>query len=242
MQDQIVSETIYMLLKWLIIIAIWLLLAVDLIRDGIRIRRLQDSITIVRILYLLHKRNIQVFGLFSMLLIVLGANDMGNSPSRQHEPVAEKPAVQESAQQPADSNQPPLPQNPSNPFSGITEFNEKNGKQQAYIDLLKERYEMWLITYYYLQKCNAVDPKDLDTIAASMEKELAAYNADGNVENNIKIAANGSYKELYSTIPCDKDHIAKTKASYDGAMQRIKAVPDPEIVKPENKPQLTPVQ
>jgi hypothetical protein len=108
------------------------------------------------------------------------------------------------------------------PFSDIIEFNETNSKQQAYIDLLKQRYESWLVTYYYLQKCGKVQISDFELIKESLKKDLEAIKADINIINNINISANGSYKEMYSDIPCDEARISGTKANYDSSMKQLK--------------------
>ena len=110
------------------------------------------------------------------------------------------------------------------PFSDIIEFNESNSKQQAYIDMLKQRYETWLVTYYYLQKCNKVEASDLDLIKDAMKKDLENAKADASVMNNILIAATGSFKEMYNDIPCDVANITSTKANYDSTMIQIKSL------------------
>jgi len=62
MPEDLPTETLTLLLKWLIILAVWMLLAIDLYRDHARVVRLQDSFTVTKLLYILHKRNIHLFG------------------------------------------------------------------------------------------------------------------------------------------------------------------------------------
>lgn len=232
MPDSLTNETLFVLIKWLVIITVWMLLAIDLVRDHARVVRIQDSFTVTKILYVLHKRNIHLFAFFSLLLVALAATDLGQNNKQKQEgtqeestaATASQPAVEATAAatKPADpSTGTSIPHNPTVPFGNITEFNEKNAKQQAYIDFLKERYETWLITYYYLQKCEQVSIGDLDLILGSLKKELDANKADLTVQTNIVQAATGSYQEMYSNIPCDAEHETKTKASYDTSMKRL---------------------
>ncbi len=227
------TETVFISLKWLIIVVVWLLLAIELYRDNLRVGKYHDSVA-ARLLHMLHKRNMQIYGLVSMLLVIMLADDIKYETRRpgdeaQERPVQEKASVAAPDKVVTTALAAPkfkVPQNSKIPFSDITEFNERDGRQQAYIDLLKQRYETWLITYYYLQKCGKVGQQDLEIINTSLRKELGASNADSGVESNIHIAASGSYKEMYSSIPCDAAHIASTKAGYDATMQRIEASED----------------
>jgi hypothetical protein len=220
------TDTVFISLKWLIIIVIWLLLAIELYHDNKRVGKYHDSVA-ARLLHMLHKRNMQIYGLVSMLLIIMLADDIKYEVHRPVEEVREKALPAASAGRVAASalsaSKYKAPQSSRIPFSDITEFNEANGRQQAYLDLLKQRYETWLITYYYLQKCGKAGPQDMEIIDSSLRRELAASGADDSVEANIHTAANGSYKEMYSAIPCDAAHIASTKAGYDATMQRIES-------------------
>ncbi|MEI7669775.1 MAG: hypothetical protein WCJ33_06815, partial [Pseudomonadota bacterium] len=137
--------------------------------------------------------------------------------------IAPKTEQNKPATLPSNLSQNSMQQN-SIPFSEIPEFNEQNSKEQAYIDLIKQRYETWLVTYYYLQKCNKVTNQDLEIINNSLKKELETSKAESSVINNIIIAANGSYKELYSEIPCDEQHISVSKTSYDYYMKQVTEV------------------
>lgn len=237
MQDSLSTETMYMLLKWLIIITVWLLLAIDLYKDHARIVRIQDSFTVTKLLYVLHKRNIHLFCFFSLLLLALASNDLNLNNKEpqaveQQEAAAPPPSAASPAAQQAAVPSSALPNNPNMPFGNVTEFNEKNSKQQANIDFLKERYETWLITFYYLQKCSQVASGDLDLITGALKKDLDADQADASVQTNIIQAATGSYQEMYSNIPCDAEHEARSKASYDNSMKRL--------LPPAEKPTLTP--
>jgi hypothetical protein len=122
------------------------------------------------------------------------------------------------------------------PFSDITAFNEQNGKQEAYIDWLKERYESWFVTYFYLEKCRAAGKNDYELIHHSLEKDLQNAHADASVEGNILLAATGSYKEMYIDIPCDSSHLASTKSSYDANLQQIRNAPQQNGANPKQAP------
>lgn len=230
-QDILSSDITFAFLKWLFLLTIWLFLAFGLHRDNKKIRKFHDSSISIAMLQILHRRNLHIYGLVSMLLIILLTNDikreMQPAQAIAQAPLIEKPAVSApAAVSPAvktvDTPQFSVPQSSKIPFSEITEFNETDSKQQAYTDFLKQRYETWIITYYYLQKCGKVNASDLEIIMASMRKALQSTHADPSVEGNIVIAANGSYKEMYSDIPCDEAHISSTKSGYDSSMQQIK--------------------
>lgn len=235
-QEILSTQAIFVFLKWFIVIAIWLYLAVCLQHDGVRIRKHPDPTITKLLLRSLHKRNVQIFGLVSIMLIIIAASDISSYMQDQaltetelasqasDEPEATAPSSASAVSTSAPSGEKDryaVPQNSKVPFSDITEFHEKNSKQQAYIDLLKQRYETWLVTYYYLQKCGKVGTNDLNAILGSMRKDLDGVHADSSVAQNIMIASSGSYKEMYSTIPCDAAHVASTKAGYDSSMKQI---------------------
>lgn len=238
-------ETVFALVKWLIVLALWAAIAIGIYHDSKRLRKLQDSV-IGELLHVLSRRNLYLFGLVSMLLVIAVADDTSRIMERQ-EPMERPPEVAKAtvsstpAAQPADDGKYAVPHDSKIPYTDITVFNEANGKQQAYIDLLKERYETWIITYDYLKKCNKVNPQDLDAIMASLRKELQNAHADSSVEGNITLAAEGSYKEMYSDIPCDEAHISSTKAGYDVSMKQIvpQTTATPAAEAPVEKPQLS---
>lgn len=117
------------------------------------------------------------------------------------------------------------------PYSDITEFDETDSKQQAALDYLKQRYENWFIAYYYLEKCKVAPKSDFDLIQGSMKRELeAAHTNVGATEENIMIAANGSYNELYSTSPCDEERLKATKASYETFIAPLRG-PNAKVIK-----------
>jgi hypothetical protein len=183
----------------------------------------------------LHRRDMQIWLQLSLLLIVVAANDLHYNTTPPAQDTAPFPAiatalpaapVQEVI---ADKYDIVLRKNAALglPFSDITEFSEQNSKQEAYIDWLKEHYESWLITYYYLAKCKKSVPEDYTLIVRSLEKELDAAHAAKTVENNILQAAAGSYREMYTDIPCDGTHIATTKPAYDANLQQMRAATSP---------------
>jgi len=191
---------------------------------GLLLRQLQLS-DIGPLLHLLHRRNLHIVLLIALLLIVNAADDIHQRLSQL--PASNPPAPQATEIKPAPiASEKPLP-SLGLPFSDITEFNEKDSREQAYIDLLKERYEAWLVTYFYLQKCGKSNADDLGLIRRSLQKELQSAHADNNVEQNIISAATGSYSEMYQDIPCDEGRVITTKRSYDANMQQLRTSSSP---------------
>lgn len=200
----------------------------------------------------LQRRNLQLWGMMSLLLAVLATQSlmqvMTTPPVAHSEttpeaspatpPVVERSRGEVVAQEPVHTTPLPSPQQaaeapktaapvpaPANgmPYSDITEFNEKDSKQQAMIDWLKQRYENWLITYYYLQKCGLADKTDFDIIRASLHRELNALQTDtAMAEDNILMAANGSYNELYASASCNDERMKATKVAYETWMAPLR--------------------
>lgn len=170
----------FVLLKWIIILVAWGLLAVGLYYDNVRMRKLRENSTTNELILLLNKRNLHIFGLFTMVLFIVVTNDVSHTLVQppQSTPVVvmespPTPAVVAAStkgviSEPADTNAFAIPHDSKILFSDITEFNEQNGKQQAYLDLLKQRYETWFITFFYLQKCSKVSNQDYSVIMTSL--------------------------------------------------------------------------
>jgi hypothetical protein len=185
----------------------------------------------------------QIWLQVSLLLVVMAVNDMHHDigllpPGFFSPPIAvEAPLVKEAPTEDIYDKALKKDAASSLPFSNITAFNEQNSKQEAYIDWLKERYEAWFVTYYYLQKCKKTGNSDYDIIRHSLEKELATAHASKSVEDNILLAATGSYKEMYSEIPCDNAHLGATKSLYDANMQQAMQRQAQSGTQPKPQPQ-----
>jgi hypothetical protein len=235
------GSLLWVFLKWVILLALWLVFAFGIYRQHTLFKRIakKQSVQeeIIILFKMLHERQLQLWILVTLLMVVIVVNEL--HPEGAAFPpvlaVASEP-LQVAAAAPAKKAPDPfeiaLAKNKANsalPFSEITEFNEKNSSEEAYIDLLKRRYETWLVTYYYLQKCGKAEPSDLIAIRASLRRELDAAHGAVTDEDNILLAANGSYTEMYRDIPCDAPHIGPTKASYDTNMQQLhaKGAPSP---------------
>ena len=228
-QDVLAESNIFILIKLIVIAIVWLVMTYSVFRKG---------------------QNWQIYGVLSLLLLNFAADDLRNilfplpppppppviisqpapTPVAKVEVQVEQAKTAKAEQAKIDNSKIVIPANTKVPFSNISEFNEENSKQQAYVDWLKERYETWLITYYYLQKCNKVSDKDLPIITESLLKELDGVHADKSIKDSIILAANGSYSELYSNIPCDDAHIKDSKISYDVNMKQITPTKAPEKI------------
>jgi len=254
--DTPAPEFYWTCLQWLVIAIVWGVLAWGTYREDRRIKGLQGSpippSEMAALLQMLHQRHVQIGILVTLLLVAEAAGDLrhgAESLSPAAPPMATTapqatiiPDSKTSAPELSHSGiVATLPPSLGLPFSDITEFNEQNSKQQAYLDWLKQRYEAWLVTYYYLKKCGQTGPQDLSLIQESLQKELADAHADAMMRDNILLAATGSYKEMYGDIPCDSGRIAETRSAYDAAMQKLghppatpEAKPAPESGAPAN--------
>lgn len=257
MADYTSFSTIYTVCFWLAIAALWGYISSRILAENGFSREKTPALPTIQYLAArlqdLQRRNVQLWALVSLLLvanavssIVTGFNS-APAPRPVVETVAENPIKQppQQTEEPAKSvavpdtatgsdenlsSNHPVPATNSLPFSDITEFNEKDSKQQAYLDWLKQRYENWLVTYYYLHKCNMAGKDDFEFIRKSLSKELAGLNTEvASVEDNILLAANGSYNELYAAASCDDERMVVTKTSYDTYMQQVQTTG----VKPE---------
>ncbi len=221
------ADLLFLAAKWLIIITIWLFWLWGALREDKQLKKcLHDpshSANTGFILKAFYRRSNQLGILITLLLLTEAANDMHHTVSSiQISNVPPSSIIAAVASTAAKTPEKPAI-SAGLPFSDITEFNEKDSKEQAYIDWLKERYEAWFVTYYYLHKCAQNNAQDFDVIRIALEQELFKAHAQSNVENNILLASQGSYNEMYSEIPCDSRHINSTKATYDANMQQLTA-------------------
>lgn len=232
---------------WLAVAAIWGYSTCRILIENRQIR--DNSPTLPTMHYILNRlaglqrRNLQLWFLVSLLLGILAANGINGLVQVPPAPVtivtqSPAPAPTEAAKQEQPAAKPPetggsaIPATNAMPFSDITEFNEKDSRQQAMIDWLKQRYENWLITYYYLHKCGMADKADFDLIRLSLKQELAKLNTDTtSVEDNILLAANGSYNELYATASCDDERSKVTLSSYEAYMATVRGANTPASLK-----------
>lgn len=244
-QDIANAENILIMVLSAIMVLTWIMFAFFSYQDGSKVHNAEFTRNLQRrdryILFLLAVIQITMLALSNQVSLLTAAY-LSTSYTALQTPEVQENKVIAPLEAPADTA-PVIPKadklaalppvESRMPFSDIIEFNEENSKQQAYIDLLKQRYETWLVTYYYLQKCGKVPLSDLDIINNAMKHDLESAKADDKVAGNITVAANGSYKEMYSDIPCDEASIKSTKASYDTTMGQIKPAASP--VKPVEK-------
>ena len=227
------TELFWSIIKWLMIFGVWGVFAYATWQEDRKIQALlkkpiadRDAIVLLKTL---HRRDMQIWLQLSLLLVVVAANDIHYDanllPRDFFSPPVAEPLPAEPAPVVDDKYDNAIKKNTvaSLPFSDITEFNEQNSKQEAYIDWLKEHYESWFVTYFYLEKCKQVRTDDYNVIKLSLEKELGSAHAQQPVEGNILLAAQGSYKEMYADIPCDSGRLATTKSLYDANMQQIRS-------------------
>src|SRR5271155_3923087 len=152
------SELFWSSLKWLMIFGVWGVFAYGTWHENRKIRQMlvdkMEEPNVVTLLRTLHRRDMQIWLQLSLLLIVVASNDIRYDATLLPQdffsiPVAPPaPAAKENTSDKYDK----IIQTNSSlgvPFSDITEFNEQNSKQEAYIDWLKEHYESWFITYSY---------------------------------------------------------------------------------------------
>jgi hypothetical protein len=240
------------LVFWLVMAAVWGYFSHGIFSENKRIK--EEIPTLPTLHYLLtrlaalQKRNLQLWCAVSLLFLLCAIGNIasiihsvaptpapviepappGNS-QKTDKPIKTAPGeLVKTAPNATSAN--PVPASNPLPYSDITEFNEKDSKEQAMIDWLKQRYENTFITYYYLQKCGLADKNDFDVIRSSLHKELADLHTETNTaEDNILMAANGSYNELYAQASCADDRTKATKTSYDAFMQQMRQ-PKPSAI------------
>jgi hypothetical protein len=232
------NELFWTCLKWLIITATWGVLAFGIYRKDRTWRQMLDKplqeSDVSALLKMFYKRNLQLWILVTLITIVVAAGDIRRDMASQQPATVAAitiPQTPVATITPTENTSPqaslPLPAASPLPYMDITEFNEKDSKEQAYIDVLKGRYEAWLVTYFYLHKCGKADAQDLNLIQDALQKELTTVHADNSVSANVMMAATGSYNEMYSGIPCDNAHLTSSKTTYDANMQQLKTQTPP---------------
>jgi len=232
------TDIFWSIVKWLMILLVWGIFAYGNWREDRKVKQLLEGgvseADADALLKTLHRRDIQIWVQLTLLLFVVAAGDLRHDaallPADFFTPPLAAPPPSPMKETTSDEKYDAvLKKNSSSalPFSNITEFNEQNSKREAYIDWLKERYESWLVTYYYLEKCKKVGSDDFDIIHRSLVRDLKDAGANDSVENNIMVAAAGSYKEMYGDIPCDGQHMAQTKSMYDVNMQQVRQAKAP---------------
>ena len=207
--------TLYTISFWLAVAALWGYISSRIVMENGFSREKAPALPTIQYLTArlsdLQRRNVQLWALVSLLLaanavngLYTGLHTQAPQPAAttlQETPttpetasiIAENPPQAKNVAEETLSANHPVPEANPLPFSDITEFNEKDSKQQAYLDWLKQRYENWLVTYYYLHKCGMAGKDDFEFIRESLHKELAGLNTEtGSVEDNILLAANGS--------------------------------------------------
>jgi len=235
MQAIFTAATFWTSLKWCVVALLWGGLTWDVFRKHRSVRQMLHNTAhpapfgaLMRVLY---QRTIQLWIMVTLLMLSDGANDIRYQKLQElanERPAAEDTVAASPVRITGSSVQAGIPSAASGtssslPFMDITEFNEKDSKEQAWIDALKERYEAWLVTFYYLQKCGQADAQDFTLIRNDMQKALDNAHADTRVGSNVLLAASGSYNEMYRDIACDSQHLATSKTTYDVNMQQLRA-------------------
>lgn len=83
------------------------------------------------------------------------------------------------------------------------------------MDNIKIRYEEIFITYFFLQKCEKATNSDYQLILAALQNEIAASPSPERLQNDILIAAKGSYEELYSHNDCLQADVEAMAGQYN---------------------------
>jgi hypothetical protein len=114
---------------------------------------------------------------------------------------------------------PPIPH--TSPVQDIYNPEEKVTDRQSQIDSLKKRYEELLVTYFFLEKCEKTTPADYPVIIGALSNEAQSINAPERFQDDILIAAQGSYKEMYSKNTCDAKNIAALYGPYSDYVDQL---------------------
>lgn len=86
-------------------------------------------------------------------------------------------------------------------LSGLPEDIEQS------LDNIKRKYENLFVSYYYLKRCNAIEPRDFHLMNSGLIYELTELNAPAGVRKRILTAAKGTHDELYVEAPCTPEAI-----------------------------------
>ena len=133
-----------------------------------------------------------ILGLWGMLSMTLITYDL-RYPVRDKED-AGKPAP--TIAQPTPSDTQTLLQAP-----GISRTPE------AYLDLLKSRYEDAFLSFFYLRQCKVSKDEDYQQLYINFKRQLSAAGADESMVENTVSAALGSFETIYSGAPCDAKYL-----------------------------------
>ncbi len=117
---------------------------------------------------------------------------------------------------------PPPVQDFGLPFGKISVFSEKDADAQAYLDLIKQRYEKLFVTYYYLLQCRAVDGSGFALLESALRSDLLSAGAPLDTGDNILQAAQGTYNEIYAHSACHKDDITLIKEAFNESLAQLR--------------------
>jgi len=91
--------------------------------------------------------------------------------------------------------------------------------KQSSLDDIKKRYEDIMVIHLFLKKCDRVKPEDLSIITNAMAQETTAADAPEKFEDDIMIAARGSYNEIYAKSPCTSKGVDVLNTQYNNYLK-----------------------
>lgn len=94
---------------------------------------------------------------------------------------------------------------------------------QDTLDRIKERYEETLVNYFFLRQCNKAGDEEYRIIMGALQAQLQQRMAPASMVQNILLAAQGSYNEIYSRLPCDHKDVVSQEAQFRRYLEKLKA-------------------
>lgn len=86
---------------------------------------------------------------------------------------------------------------------------------------LKTNYEGLLVNHFLMKKCGKAGKDDYQIITVVLQNETTKLSAPANLIDDILIAADGSYQELYSNIECNDPIIANIEPTYNSYITKL---------------------
>ncbi len=228
----------FILIKWVLLFCFLIVLFILFYSENFKFPKNIHQVSqshLQSVLAIARRRGWYALILFMLYLITVIAYDITMVRKNKVTEDSQKPIVVESSQE-QKSDVKILPEQSlkkSNDvdslFNNVTVFSEKNGQSESAMDLLKQRYEPMLVTYFILENCKMTEN---DTFLVLQDKILEdIVKVSGNADNlaNFIEASRGSYDEMYKNYDCTKPELIKMKANFDANIQLG-----------ENKPETSP--
>jgi hypothetical protein len=93
---------------------------------------------------------------------------------------------------------------------------------QQKLDVLKRQYEQAMVQYFVLNACGRADVESLAFISGSIMLAMSETSMPAAFFLNLRDSAQGTYRELFASIPCEDPRIAQAEAEHQQWLQEIR--------------------